>query len=662
MSKSFWKVLSVLCLMVYSGTNLFAQFSTPVTWKTAIKPKRDNTFELQFTATIIPKHHLYSHDIPADAGPVPTTFTFEKNPQVQLKGGIRAEGKKITEYDPSFDMQLSWFENKVTFIQEVVLKGEKASLKGSYEYMVCDDKQCFPPESEDFTFELNASADTSKVTEVQTVAVIDSSVLQQEGSKDSTVFSWDKTNADCVSGVTQEADAGIWIIFLLGFGGGLLALLTPCVFPMIPLTVSFFTKGGKDKKRGIQQASLYGLSIILIYVSLGLVTTLLFGADALNALSTSAFFNLLFFAIFVVFAISFFGAFEITLPSSWANTTDKLSSKGGFLGIFFMAFTLALVSFSCTGPIIGSLLVEAATGEGPSIGFLKVKPIMGMFGFSLALALPFTLFALFPQWLKSLPKSGGWMSAVKVILGFLELAFAFKFLSTADLTYNWGFLRWELFIGIWVVIFFLMGFYALGMGRKGYQSKFLKVFGFVALIWAGYLAWAGFTYTPVKLLSGIAPPTHYNFFAPEVKELSDFRDFDKALAYAKEKNLPLLIDFTGDGCVNCRKMEESVWIKPEVKELMEKYVVVSLYVDDREPLPESEQYYSSVTGKLKQINTVGRKWSDFEIRHFKKASQPYYVAVNTNLEVLTEPVAFTDAASFKMFLDCGLKQHETLKK
>lgn len=661
MSKIFWKVLSVLFLIIYSESNLFAQFGSPVTWKTTLQPKGNNTFELKFSASLSPKIHIYSHDIPADAGPVPTSFTFEKNSAVELKGGIRAEGKKITEYDPSFDAELSWFENKVTFIQEVVLKGPKATLKGSYEYMYCDEKQCFPPESEPFSFDLIASADTTKAIEVETVASIDSSILLQGKANDSIAFSWEQMNTDCATGETKNVDSGIWIIFLLGFGGGLLALLTPCVFPMIPLTVSFFTKGGKDKKKGIQQASLYGLSIILIYVTLGLLTTLLFGADALNALSTSAFFNLLFFAIFVVFAISFFGAFEITLPHSWANTTDKLSSKGGFAGIFFMAFTLALVSFSCTGPIIGSLLVEAATGEGPAIGFLKVKPIMGMFGFSLALALPFTLFALFPQWLHSLPKSGGWMSAVKVNLGFLELAFAFKFLSTADLTYNWGFLRWELFIGIWVIIFLLMGIYSLGIGRKGYQSKFLSVFGIAAILFSGYLAWAGISYTPIKLLSGIAPPTYYNYFAPEIKEPSDFRDFDEALAYAKEKNLPLLIDFTGDGCVNCRKMEENVWTKSDVKALMKKYVVVSLYVDDREALPVSQQYYSSVTGKLKQINTIGRKWSDFEIRHFKKASQPYYVAIHPNLEVLTEPVAYTDAIAFKKFLDCGLKQHDKLK-
>jgi len=339
-----------------------------------------------------------------------------------------------------------------------------------------------------------------------------------------------------------------------------------------------------------------------------------------------------------------------------------MAGRGGLVGIFFMAFTLALVSFSCTGPIIGSLLVQAATGQGPEFGIFKIKPIMGMFGFSLALALPFSLFAMFPQWLKSLPKSGGWMENVKVMLGFLELALALKFLSVVDLTQNWGFLRWELFMGLWIVIFFGMGIYAAGIFSKAKIPVLIRIFGIAALFFSAYMVKATVTYTPIALLSGLAPPTHYNYFNQEVKEVSDFRDFDEAIAYAKRKNKPLLIDFTGDGCVNCRKMEEQVWILPDIQKLMEEYVIVSLYVDNRAELPISEQYVSSVTGKAKKIKTVGNKWTDFEIRHFQKASQPYYVLVSPDMEVLTNPVAFTSEKTYRKFLQCGLEEFAKLEK
>lgn len=642
----------------------FAQFESPVTWSVSSKQIAGDTFQIRLKATIVDKHHIYSHDLPADEGPVPTTIQIIASPDYTLIGKLGFEGKKISGYDNTFMMDVGKFKKTVTFTQNILLVKDVATVKGSYEYMACDEKQCFPPELEEFSLKIKRQDITSESTENTEIAadsVEVADITPTDSLQQAMAFSWEKMNKDCISPESDEADMSIWWIFMLGFGGGLLALLTPCVFPMMPLTVSFFTKGGKDRKKGFQQAALYGLSIIIIYVVLGVATTMIFGADALNVMSTSVFFNILFFVIFVAFALSFFGLYEITLPSSWANHTDKLAGRGGIVGIFFMAFTLALVSFSCTGPIIGSLLVQAATGQGPEIGIFKIKPIMGMFGFSLALALPFTLFALFPQWLKSLPKSGGWMENVKVILGFLELALALKFLSVADLTQNWNILRWELFMGLWIIIFALMGIYALGIFGKSSRPIVIRVFGLASVLFAIYMVKATVTYVPIAALSGLAPPTHYNFFNKDVLSHTDFTDFDEALAYAKAQNKPLLIDFTGDGCVNCRKMEEQVWILPDVRKKMDEYVVVSLYVDNREPLPQEEQYVSSITGKAKKIRTVGNKWTDFEIRHFQKASQPYYVLVTPNMEVLTHPVAYTSASTFEQFLDCGLQQFSEIQ-
>jgi thiol:disulfide interchange protein DsbD len=664
MKRTIQHIFLLTVFFALTGLNLLhAQFTSPVKWKVAAVQITEDTFEIRLNAKIPKGFHIYSHDIPADEGPVPTTITINESADYKQVGKLSFLGKKISGYDPTFMMDLGKFKNEVTFIQRIVVSKNVVKVAGSYEYMVCDEKQCFPPELEEFTLNISRAASTSTDSVIPFLTDQDTVISQNHTTTADSLaaaeyrFSWDKTNKDCVSAESDEADMSVWWVFILGFGGGLLALLTPCVFPMVPLTVSFFTKGGRNRKEGLMQATQYGLSIIFIYVLLGIATTMIFGADALNAMSTSAFFNVLFFVIFIAFALSFFGLYEITLPSSWANQTDKLAGRGGIVGIFFMAFTLALVSFSCTGPIIGSLLVQAATGQGPEIGIFKIKPIVGMFGFSLALALPFSLFALFPQWLKTLPKSGGWMENVKVILGFLELALALKFLSVADLTQNWNFLRWELFMGLWVVIFAAMGVYAMGILRKGHTPILIRAFGLGSIIFAGWLAKATITYTPVALLSGLAPPTHYNFFNNEVHELSDFRDFDEAVAYARAQNKPILIDFTGDGCVNCRKMEEQVWILPDIRKMMQQYVVVSLYVDNREPLPENEQYTSSITGKAKRIKTIGNKWTDFEIRHFQKASQPYYVLITPDLEVLTNPVAYTSEKNFRQFLQCGLEQY-----
>ncbi len=659
------------CIYFFSvfllATNVvYAQFDHPVKWTVTAKPIDHETYDINITAKIENGYYIYSHDMSPDIGPLPASIHIDDSKDYSKVGKLSFIGQKKVTFEEVWGAETSKFYKSVTFVQRVKLLKDEVVLKGFYEASACKEL-CSPPDGDEFQLKLtkrpppteaNDTSSTSKSNEDTSagdIVVAETIVETGEDTYQSDIaFNWDKANTTCVE--SDEAKGGLWLIFTLGFLGGLIALLTPCVFPMIPLTVSFFTKGGKDRKQGVRQAGLYGISIVLIYVLLGLSITLLFGADALNILSTSAFFNLLFFAIFIVFALSFFGLFEITLPSSWANKTDQLSGKGGFIGIFFMAFTLALVSFSCTGPIIGSLLVQAATDIGPSIGIFKVKPIVGMLGFSIALALPFTLFALFPQGLKELPKSGGWLGKVKVILGLLELAFAFKFLSVVDLTRGWGILRWELFMGIWIIIFLITGFYALGLFSKIKTPNVIRIFGIACIAFALYMLKNTVTYQPIPLLSGLAPTTHYNFFNHDIKEVADTKDFAEAIKMAKAQNKPVFIDFTGYGCVNCREMEEQVWIEKDIEKLMDQYIIVSLYVDDRTALPESEQYNSSVTGKLKKIKTVGNKWTDFEIRHFSKASQPYYVIADADFNILNTPVSYTDAKTFRKFLECGLEE------
>lgn len=667
MKQYIFRLFQLLTFALFITNNVSAQIEEPVKWSVTATAIDFETYEIQVKAVIKKGYDIYSHDINADLGPVPTTISFDKNPDIELLGKITFTGKKKASFDPIWEADIAKFSQQVIFHQKVKLLKDQVTIKGFYEAQACNESMCYPPTGDEFLLKLTrkpapiagteSPANLTKELEndILSDVIVAEEVEIEEGKmyQSDVAFNWDKANTTCVEEDNSES-GGIWWVFTLGFLGGLIALLTPCVFPMIPLTVSYFTKGGKDKKGGIQQAILYGVSIILIYVLLGLSVTLIFGADALNVISTSAFFNILFFVVFIIFALSFFGLFEITLPSSWANKTDQLSGKGGFVGIFFMAFTLALVSFSCTGPIIGSLLVQAATDAGPSVGFIKVKPIMGMLGFSIALALPFTLFALFPQWLKSLPKSGGWLEKVKVNLGLLEVAFAFKFLSIVDLTRGWGILRWELFMGIWIVIFIISGVYSLGLFSKVKPPKAIRIYGVISLLFALFMLKNTVTYTPVPILSGIAPTTHYNFFNKDVKELSNTKDFQEALALSKELGKPILIDFTGYGCVNCREMEEKIWVRKDIQELMGKYILTSLYVDDRTPLAEDEQYNSNVTGKLKRIKTIGNKWTDFEIRHFQKASQPFYVIVDANMNVLTTPIGYSDASTFKKFLQCGL--------
>ncbi len=662
----------------------WAQFENPVKWSVSAKSLDYETYEVLIKATIGKGYDIYSHNTPDDLGPIPTVIRIEKSNDFQKIGGLTFIGKERKMMDLIWDAEVAKFSGEVTFVQKIKLLKDQAVINGFYEAQACNDEMCFPPDGDDFKITLkrkeapatNLTASETDNSNMSVTHPADESenmngeiVYAEVGEVDESLdeyksdiaFNWENTNRTCVSSDDDKSEGGLWIIFTLGFLGGVIALLTPCVFPMIPLTVSYFTKGGKDRKQGIKQAVLYGVSIIVIYLALGLFVTLVFGADALNVMSTSAFFNILFFVIFVLFALSFFGLFEITLPASWANKTDQLSDKGGTLGIFFMAFTLALVSFSCTGPIIGTLLVQAATDVGPSIGIFKIKPIVGMLGFSAALALPFTLFALFPQWLAEMPKSGGWLGRVKVILGLLELAFAFKFLSIVDLTRGWGILRWELFMGIWIVIFLIAAFYALGFFSKERIPRPIRVFGVISLLFSLFMFKNTLAYKPVPILSGISPSAHYNFFNQDVKELSSTKDFYEALEMAKAQNKPILIDFSGYGCVNCRKMEEHVWVQEEIHELLTEFVIASLYVDDRTMLPEDERYKSTASGKLKDIKTIGNKWTDFEIRHFQKASQPNYVIVDTNLNVLTLPIGYTDKSSYKKFLECGLNEFKSFE-
>jgi thiol:disulfide interchange protein len=649
-----------------------AAFEKHLNWKSEVEKVGEGDYKVKIICSLDDDWHLYSQ-FTDPGGPLPTEFRFEKDKNIVLPGKPEEIGKLNKAFDDLFGVNVASFSNTVTFVQRVKIKDPHAVLKGEFDGQVCKDNVgCMPfgPEKIVIAFDGQAVPEPVKLdTIVHAIPVLhsDSSVSPVLAP----VQKFDTTYANNSCSVRAEKkDKSYWWIFIAGFLGGLLALLTPCVFPMVPLTVSFFTKNGKDRKQGIRKALIYGVSIIVIYVFLGIIITGVFGSDALNAMSTNIWFNLLFFIVFVIFAFSFFGYYEITLPASWANRSDSLSSRGGNIGIFFMAFTLALVSFSCTGPIIGTLLVEAATGGGPTLfNHIPMKPLLGMFGFSLALALPFTLFALFPQWLHSLPKSGGWLNTVKVILGFLELALAFKFLSVVDLTQNWGLFRIEIFLGIWILIFALMALYSFGILRfphdnpKEKPGKIRLSVGVLSAAFVLYLA-SGYSYKPLKLLSGLAPPSSYNFKKENKEAFTHFTDYETGLAYAKEHHLPILLDFTGFGCVNCRKIEENVWSDRNVQSLMKKYVVISLYVDDRKALLPSQWFTSNATGQAKQIKTVGGKWSDFQARHFKTNSQPQYILINAREQMLNQPVDYSfsaDKNNYAAFLSCGLEMNEQLK-
>ncbi|MGS0524397.1 cytochrome c biogenesis protein CcdA [Zobellia nedashkovskayae] len=647
-------LFSLLCI-----TLGYSQIVEPVKWTTSVDKISEIKYKLIIKATIDAGWHLYSQNVP-DNGPIPTSFIFDDAEGAFKLIGNTSEEEGHTIDDPIFEMEIKFFENNATFEQLVEITGDKTTLNGVVEFMVCDDSKCLPTTEVDLKFNLSDNAvvaDDSKSKVVEVTSSVDTNTKDSKSS----------------------SKKGLWSIFFIAFFSGFAALLTPCVFPMIPMTVSFFTKQSKNKAAGIKNAIIYGISIIVIYVLLGIMVSLIFGADALNALSTNVWFNLAFFILLLVFAASFLGAFEIMLPNSWANKVDSQADRGGILGIFFMALALAIVSFSCTGPIVGTLLVQAAAGGS------QVGPIIGMLGFSLAIALPFALFAAFPGWLNSMPKSGGWLNTVKVVLGFLELALAFKFLSNADLVLQLHWLEREVFIAIWIAIFGVLAFYLFGKIQLPHDSplKHISVgrlgLGLLALTFALYMI-PGLWGAPLNLISAFPPPQHYSespygvgftqlgsALAANHEEIPEgahlmaphdilaFNDYDKGLAYAKKVGKPIMIDFTGHACVNCRKMEMNVWVQPKVlQKLKNDVVLISLYVDDKRELAAID----IVDSKLKpgkKLKYIGQKWSELQTIKYKANTQPMYVLMDHNEENLIEPVAYTpDGEEYNAWLEKGI--------
>lgn len=631
----------------------------PVTWKAAVEQKNDSIYELVFTAILEPGWHLYSQEEVEVGGPLPTEFSFDSETGNYELVGETVEPEGVALFDPVFEMDIKYFEDEVDFVQTVKTEpGKNPVVEASVFFMVCDEEQCLAPETVPFTLSLASGEAVKTASEIE--------VSEEDQAKTAAL----NINVKGAAGieVDQDQEAGYLSIFFLGFIGGLIALLTPCVFPMIPLTVSFFTKGARTKKRGLVNAIMYGVFIFLIYLLLSLPFHLLdsVNPEILNNISTNVTLNIIFFVIFIFFAFSFFGYYEITLPSAWSNKMDdKASSFGGVLGVFFMALTLAIVSFSCTGPILGSLLGSSLTTDG---GAMQLS--FGMGGFGLALALPFALFALFPNWLNSLPKSGGWLNSVKVVLGFVELALAFKFLSNADLVQHWGILKREIFLGIWVVIGVGLLLYLFGVlrfphdGPKTKLSKGRLLLGFVTLAFVAYLipGLSNTRYANLKLLSGFPPPLFYSIYEKETEGplgLKAYKDFEEGVAAAKAQDKPILLDFTGWACVNCRKMEEQVWSIPAVFDLMQdEFILISLYVDDRKELPEDQQFnYIRPNGTVKQIRTIGDKWATFQTLNFRNNSQPFYALMDTEMNLLNKPVGYTpDSEEYLEWLTEGLKQ------
>ncbi len=631
------KILTLLFALI--NYSVAGQIYDPVKWTFSKEKISDNEIELQFKANIEKGWHLYSQHLPNEADAYPTDFIFLNLENYQLLGEM-FEPDPIRKADAMFDnMILPYFKDEVVFRQRIKVKSSSDfKINGEISFMSCDASQCVFPPLTQFSFNID--------------------------------------------GTNQKTSEGMWWLFFIAFMSGFAALITPCVFPMIPLTVSFFTKKSKTKAQGIANAVIYGISIIIIYVALGVGVSSIFGADALNNMATNVYFNIGFFLLLIVFGASFLGAFDIELPSSWTNKSMQAEGKGGLMGIFFMAFTLALVSFSCTGPIVGTLLVEAATG-----GFLG--PIVGMLGFSLAIALPFTFFAAFPGWLNSLPQSGGWLNSVKVTLGFLEIALAFKFLSNADLVLQTHFLERELFIAIWIIIFGLLTFYLLGFLKFAHDSdlKYISVSRLFIAILTGTLTIymiPGLWGAPLKIINAFPPPMHYSespygLGNSQILDLSTedkkntgqhlgpqgimvFHDYNEGMTFAKEKNKPVVIDFTGWACVNCRKMEEQVWSNEAVKSILSNdLVLISLYVDERKELPKDEQYETTLAGKNKKVKTTGDKWMVLQANTYGTNSQPYYVFLNNEEEQLIEPANYQDYGTVELFLDWlnrGIKEYK----
>ena len=659
------KSLLFLCLLLTAFV-VRAQILEPVTFKSEWRKVSDEKVEIVFTGTIDPGWHVYSTDL-GDGGPISATFNVDKIQGAEPVGKLKPVGKEISAFDKMFEMQVRYFEKTAQFVQELKLTGGAYEVEGYLEYGACNDQNCLPPTQVSFSFK-GAGAGTAQESAqlpVEEAAPMSGGDADKSSASSASVSGqpdyWkpviDQLNS--FGETVSQRDLSWLYVFGMGFLGGLLALFTPCVWPIIPMTVSFFLKRTKDKKKGIRDAFTYGAAIIVIYVALGLIITALFGASALNALSTNAIFNIFFCLLLVVFAASFFGAFEITLPSKWSNAVDsKAEQTTGLISIFLMAFTLSLVSFSCTGPIIGFLLVEVST-TGSIVG-----PAIGMFGFALALALPFTLFALFPSWLKSMPKSGGWMNVLQVVLGFIELAFALEFLSVADLAYGWRILDRETFLAIWIVLFALLGFYLLGKIKFPHDDDDTKVSvprffcALASLAFAVYMV-PGLWGAPLKAVSAFAPPLQtqdFNLYADEVH--AKYTDFDAGMAYARQQGKPVMLDFTGYGCVNCRKMELAVWTDPKVSDLINNdYVLITLYVDEKTPLPEPIKVMEN--GKERTLRTVGDKWSYLQRVKFGANAQPFYVLIDNEGNPLNKSYSYDeDIAKYVDFLQTGLDNYK----
>lgn len=682
------KLLTALLFLVFV-LSAQAQIFTPAKWDIKLEKSGAPEKSVVFSVVLDPGWHLYDMNLP-EGGPVSTSFSFEKVVGAELIGQPVASVAPTTVYDEMFSMNLRWYANKVSFTQKFkVTDPAKFKLEGEVEFMVCNDETCLPPDREGFAFnKKNISltggelAESVEPTDAGELAEIEADGLDAEGTAQTGVVKTIPLVSLNKKGQTVDMDVDLWtpvveelkdygdpivsasdtswlFIFLAGFLGGFIALLTPCVWPMIPMTVSFFLKRTKNRKKAIVDALTYGVSIIIIYLVMGLLITGIFGASALNDLSTNAIFNIIFCLLLVVFAISFFGAFEMVLPASWTNKLDsKADSTTGILSIFFMSFTLVLVSFSCTGPIIGTLLVQAAS-MGSTVG-----PAIGMFGFALALSIPFSLFAVFPNLLQNMPKSGGWLNSVKVVLGFLELALALKFLSVADLAYGWRILDREVFLVLWIVIFALLGLYLLGKIRFSHDSEVKHVsvprlfMAIISLAFAVYMV-PGLWGAPLKSISAFAPPLYtqdFNLYENEVH--ANFDDYESGMAYAKRLNKPVMIDFSGFGCVNCRKMEASVWTDPKVKQIIEDdYVLITLMVDDKTRLPEEiviEEY-----GKTRKLKTIGDKWSYLQRSKFGANAQPFYVLLDAEGKPLAPSYAYDeDVSKYIDFLRGGLTNYK----
>ena len=680
------KILSICLLLIAVVAQ--AQIQEPVKFKSELKTLAAGEAEIVFTATIDKGWHVYSTDL-GDGGPISATFNVEKISGATVVGKLQPKGKEIASYDKLFEMNVRYFESTAQFIQKLKLTGGDYKIEGFLEFGACNDENCLPPTQVEFNFsgKVEAAKGTAAATPAEKVTAPAEETKPETQPVSQTETSADTASTGIIGGAdgptdinvagnidlwkpvindlqsygetTSQEDMSWFYIFITGFLGGLLALFTPCVWPIIPMTVSFFLKRSKDKKKGIRDAWTYGASIVVIYVTLGLAITLIFGASALNALSTNAVFNILFCLMLVVFAASFFGAFELTLPSKWSNAVDsKAEATSGLLSIFLMAFTLSLVSFSCTGPIIGFLLVQVSTTGS------VVAPAIGMLGFAIALALPFTLFALFPSWLKSMPKSGGWMNVIKVTLGFLELAFALKFLSVADLAYGWRILDRETFLALWIVLFALLGFYLLGKIKFPHDDDDTKVgvgrffMALFSLAFAVYMV-PGLWGAPLKAVSAFAPPMQtqdFNLYNNEVH--AKFDDYDLGMEYARQHGKPVMLDFTGYGCVNCRKMELAVWTDSKVSDIINNdYVLITLYVDNKTPLTLPVKVTEN--GRERTLRTVGDKWSYLQRVKFGANAQPFYVLIDNEGRPLNKSYSYDeDIPKYIEFLQTGLENYK----